>query len=220
MRRTIDRLKTITLILAMALGFWVQGPRAHAQAHETLVVAGGCFWCVEADFEKLPGVLGAVSGYTGGQLANPTYKQVTAGGTGHYEAVEITFDPAQISRRQLLDMFLRSIDPTDDGGQFCDRGASYRSAIFVANPGQRQMAQQAIAAAETALGVKVVTPVLPATQFWPAEAYHQDYYKGQKLVLTRFGPLRQAKAYERYRQSCGRDQRVKALWGSAAAFAK
>lgn len=145
---------------------------------------------------------------------------MTAGGTGHYEAVEITFDTAQISRRQLLDMFLRSIDPTDDGGQFCDRGASYRSAIFVASPAQRQMAQQALAAAESALRVKLVTPVLPASQFWPAEAYHQDYYKGQKLVLTRFGPLRQAKAYERYRQSCGRDQRVKALWGSAAAFAK
>lgn len=220
MRDTISTLKAITLILAMALGFWLQGPRAHAAASETLVVAGGCFWCVEADFEKVPGVLGAVSGYTGGQADNPTYKQVTAGGTGHYEAVEITFDPAQISRQQLLDLFLRSIDPTDDGGQFCDRGASYRSAIFAANPAQRQMAQQSIAAAERALGVKVVTPVLPATRFWPAEAYHQDYYKGQSLVLTRFGPLRQAKAYDRYRQSCGRDQRVKALWGSAAAFAK
>ncbi|XDB00312.1 peptide-methionine (S)-S-oxide reductase MsrA [Sulfitobacter sp. LCG007] len=192
---------------------------SHADEPETLVVAGGCFWCVEADFEKVKGVREAVSGYTGGTLENPTYKQVGRGGTGHYEAVEITFDPAVVSRAQLLHMFFRSVDPTDAGGQFCDRGDSYLTAIFVSDPAERQAAQRAKSDAQQALGKQVVTPILDARTFYPAEDYHQDYYKGDKLILTRFGPKRQASAYKAYRDTCGRDQRVRELWGSAAPFA-
>ncbi|WP_294622491.1 peptide-methionine (S)-S-oxide reductase MsrA [uncultured Roseovarius sp.] len=191
---------------------------AHAAGTEVVTVAGGCFWCVEADFEKVKGVREVVSGYTGGDVANPTYKQVVRGGTGHYEAVEIKYDPAKISARQLYDMFFRSVDPTDAGGQFCDRGMSYSTAIFVSNTAQKQAAEAAKAEAEKALGQKIVTPILQAGEFYDAEEYHQDYYKGDNIVLTRFGPKKQSAAYKRYRDACGRDQRVKALWGGAAPF--
>lgn len=191
---------------------------SHAAQADELVVAGGCFWCVESDFERVPGVSEVVSGYTGGSVDNPTYKQVTRGGTGHYEAARITYDPAKVSARQLYDMFFRSVDPTDAGGQFCDRGDSYRTAIFVSDPAEKQAAQAAKADAEKALGQKIVTPILDAKTFYPAEDYHQDYYKGDKRVLTRFGPIKQSDAYKRYRDACGRDQRVKALWGNAAPF--
>jgi peptide-methionine (S)-S-oxide reductase len=159
-----------------------------------------------------------VSGYTGGTTSNPTYKEVTRGGTGHYEAVQIEFDPSKVSRDQLLHMFFRSIDPTDNGGQFCDRGESYRSAVFVSNNAESQSAAAAKAAAQNALGKSVVTPILQAAKFYEAEAYHQDYYKGSKRVLTRFGAIKQSDAYKRYRKGCGRDARVKALWGDAAPF--
>nr|WP_237684865.1 peptide-methionine (S)-S-oxide reductase MsrA [Szabonella alba] len=189
-------------------------------ATERAIVAGGCFWCVEADFERVPGVSEVVSGYTGGRTENPTYKQVTAGGTGHYEAVEIRFDPARISYDQILHMFFRSVNPTDAGGQFCDRGESYRTAIFPLDARQRAAAETAKAAATRDLGKKVVTPILPATVFWEAEDYHQDYYKGSNIVLTRAGPKRQSEAYKFYRASCGRDARVLELWGEAAPFVK
>ena len=188
-------------------------------AADTLTVAGGCFWCVEADFESVPGVTGAVSGYTGGHVPDPDYKAVSRGGPGHYEAVQITFDPATVSRATLLDLFFRSGDPTDAGGQFCDRGDSYRTAIFVNGPVDIEAAEAAKADAEQDLGRKIVTPILPAGPFYKAEAYHQDYYRGDRLVLTRFGPRRQSKAYKLYRDACGRDQKVKALWGNQAAFA-
>lgn len=191
---------------------------APAAGTETLTVAGGCFWCVESDFESVPGVTDVVSGYTGGSTTNPTYDQVTKGGTGHYEAVQITFDPARVSRETLLNMFFRSVDPTDAGGQFCDRGDSYRTAIFVSNAGEKALAQRAKADAQKALGQNVVTPILQAGTFYLAEDYHQDYYKGEKLVFTRFGPKRQKNAYKAYRDACGRDARVKQLWGSAAPF--
>ena len=186
---------------------------------EKLIVAGGCFWCVESDFESVQGVKSVVSGYTGGSSANPTYKQVTKGGTGHYEAVEITFDNKKVSRDQLLHMFFRSVDPTDAGGQFCDRGDSYRTAIFYKDDAQKAAATTAKSAAQQALGQKIVTPVLAAGPFYKAEKYHQDYYKGTKIVLTRFGPKKQSEAYKRYRVACGRDQRVQQLWGKAAPFA-
>lgn len=188
-------------------------------ATEKAIVAGGCFWCVESDFESVPGVKKVVSGYTGGKTANPTYKQVGKGGTGHYEAVEITFDNSKISYERILDLFFRSIDPTDAGGQFCDRGASYRTAVFALNNGQKAKAQKAKEAAANALGRKIVTPVISAGKFWPAEGYHQDYYRGTKIVLTRQGPKRQSDAYKFYRKACGRDAKVKQLWGSAAPFA-
>ena len=186
---------------------------------EKALVAGGCFWCVEADFERVAGVRGAVSGFTGGTVANPTYRQVTAGGTGHYEAVEIDFDPSRLSYERLLFLFFRSIDPTDAGGQFCDRGDSYRTAVFVRDAAQRAAAERARAEAEAALGRPVVTPILDAGRFWPAEAYHQDYHLSDEVILTRFGPRRKATAYKLYRDACGRDARVRALWGDAAAFA-
>ena len=204
----------VTLFLSGVLG--TASPAATGKA----VVAGGCFWCVEADFEKVPGVLSVVSGYTGGTVANPTYKQVSGGETGHYEAVEITFDPGKISYDQVLRLFLRSADPLDDGGQFCDRGDSYRTAIFVSNPAEKAAAEAAVAEASAALGAAVVTPVLTAGTFWPAEEYHQDYWKSRDIVLTRAGPKQKRNAYLFYRDACGRDDRVRAVWGDAAAFAK
>lgn len=203
----------LRLILAF---FLLTGPAMAAT--ETAVVAGGCFWCVESDFESVPGVKSVVSGYTGGTVKNPTYKQVTKGGTGHYEAVEIKFDPAKISYAKIIGLFFRSVDPTDAGGQFCDRGDSYRTAIFVKNPAQRAAAEEAKAAAMAALGKKIVTPIENAGTFYKAEDYHQDYYKGSSLVLTRRGPKKQSEAYKFYRNACGRDQRVKQLWGNAAPF--
>lgn len=215
-RRRILRAGVLAVLITIGIG--VEVNQAKAEGTETLTVAGGCFWCVEADFEKVEGVHEVVSGYTGGTVKNPTYKQVVGGGTGHYEAVEIQYDPAKVSARQLYDLFFRSVDPTDAGGQFCDRGDSYRTAIFVSDPAEQQAATAAKAEAEKALGQKIVTPILEAGPFYEAEAYHQDYYKGDKLILTRFGPKSQAAAYERYRTACGRDARVKALWGQAAPF--
>ncbi|MEP2919631.1 peptide-methionine (S)-S-oxide reductase MsrA [Sulfitobacter sp.] len=214
----LSNLKTIVLAGSIGVGFLVQASPSYAAELETLTVAGGCFWCVEADFEKVEGVTEAVSGYAGGTAANPTYKQVTSGGSGHYEAVQITFDPDLVSEAKLLDIFFRSIDPTDAGGQFCDRGPSYRTAIF-ATDSQKDVAEQSKAKAQAELGQQIVTPILGEADFYPAEAYHQDYAKGTKIILTRYGPKSQAKAYKAYREACGRDKRVKELWGSAAPFA-
>ena len=214
-----DHLKPLALFALILLTAMLRTLPASAADTETLMVAGGCFWCVESDFESVPGVIGAVSGYTGGNSENPTYDQVTKGGTGHYEAVQITFDPSRVSRETLLSLFFRSVDPTDSGGQFCDRGDSYRTAIFVSDTGENALAEQVKADAQQSLGQTIVTPILQANTFYPAEAYHQDYYKGGKLVLTRFGPKRQKNAYKTYRKACGRDARVKQLWGSDAPFA-
>lgn len=202
----------------ICIGFGVQSGPARADATAVLTVAGGCFWCVEADFESVRGVKEVVSGYTGGTVADPTYKQVTRGGTGHYEAVQIMYDPDQVTRPQLLELFFRSVDPTDAGGQFCDRGESYRTAIFVSGPTERQQAENAKARAEQALGEDIVTPILEKAEFWDAEDYHQDYYKGDTIILTRFGPQTQASAYKRYRDACQRDERVQELWGGDAPF--
>ncbi|WP_435204592.1 peptide-methionine (S)-S-oxide reductase MsrA [Tateyamaria sp. 1078] len=210
--------KTVLLGLTIAIGMVAQTKSSHAQDLETLTVAGGCFWCVEADFEKVAGVKEAVSGFTGGDVENPTYKQVVRGGTGHVEAVQITYDPSKVTTETLLSLFFRSIDPTDAGGQFCDRGYTYTTAIF-ATPDQAAAAERAKAAAQADLGQPIVTPINAAGEFYPADSYHQDYYKQDKVILTRFGPKSKAKAYTAYRQACGRDARVKALWGSAAPFA-
>lgn len=186
-------------VLFAALAAFV-APRAEA-AEATAVFAGGCFWCMESDFEKLPGVSEAISGYTGGLVDNPTYEQVSREDTGHYEAVELRFDPAVVSYAQLVDYFFRHVDPTDAGGQFCDRGDSYRTAIFAETAEEREIALAGKAKAESVLGQTVVTPVLDRATFWPAEDYHQDYYKKNKLK------------YGYYRTGCGRDRRVKQLWG-------
>lgn len=204
-------------ILALVLVLLPFAQKVMARDIQTAIVAGGCFWCVESDFEKVEGVRDVVSGYTGGTTANPTYQTIK--GSGHYEAVKITYDADVVSYDQLLYLFLRSIDPTDAGGQFCDRGDSYRTAIFVSNPAQRAIAEAAKADAQRALGRQIVTPILDADRFYAAEDYHQDYYKGQSIVLTRRGPKRQSEAYEFYRSACGRDARVAQLWGDAAPFA-
>lgn len=215
----MHRLFTLAAVVVTVFLSAVLGAASHASTGKA-VVAGGCFWCVEADFEKVPGVLSVVSGYTGGTVKDPTYKQVSAGGSGHYEAVEITFDTTKISYDQVLHLFLRSVDPLDAGGQFCDRGDSYRTAIFVSNPAEKSSAEAAVAEASRDLGAAVVTPVLPLGTFYPAEEYHQDYYKSRDIVLTRAGPKQKRNAYAFYRDACGRDARVKAVWGKEAAFAK
>jgi len=168
-----------------------------AAATESAVFAGGCFWCTEADFEKIPGVVSAVSGYTGGARANPTYENHA----GHVEAVRVVYDPAKVSYSQLVSRFWPTVDPTDATGQFCDKGPSYRTAVFVNSPAQRRAAETTRARAAALLKRPVVTPVRDATRFWPAESYHQDYAKKN--------PLR----YNVYRQGCRRDARLKALWG-------
>jgi peptide-methionine (S)-S-oxide reductase len=201
----------------MLVGLALQFNAAAAQSKKAYF-AGGCFWCIEKDFETVKGVSEVVSGYTGGKTANPTYKQVTKGGTGHYEAVEIRYNAGQVSYDDLLYKFFRSVDPTDAGGQFCDRGNSYRTAIFVTNAAEKAAAEKAKARAEKDLGRKIVTPILNASRFYNAEAYHQDYYKSSEVVLTRRGPKTKANAYKFYRKACGRDDRVKQLWGSDAAF--
>ena len=212
--------RIIALSAAISMGLIMQATNAKAAGTETLLVAGGCFWCVESDFESVKGVKEVISGFAGGTVKNPTYKQVTAGGTGHYEVAQIQFDPAVVSLDQLLSMFFRSVDPTDAGGQFCDRGDSYRTAIFAKDAAQQSAANKAKAQAQAALGQKIVTPVLGKTAFYPADAYHQDYYKSsERLAFSSVGlAVKKSVAYKRYRDGCGRDQRVKQLWGSAAPF--
>ena len=219
MMLTIHSLKAPLLAAFIVLGFAVQCNTAHAAATEKAYFAGGCFWCVESDFESVKGVGDVVSGYTGGKTSNPTYKKISKGGTGHYEAVQIPYDPAKVSYEELLHAFFRSIDPTDAGGQFCDRGESYRTAIFVTNLKERAAAEAARAEAQRELGKKIVTPILDAEKFYKAEAYHQNYYKRDDIVLTRRGPKQMKNAYKFYRKACGRDKRVKELWGKEALFA-
>lgn len=218
MKLQFSDFKIIILVFALVAGFAVKGTRAQAAETQILTVAGGCFWCVEADFERVKGVKEVVSGYTGGTTKNPTYREVTRGESGHYEAVQIIFDPDMVNRTTLLTMFLRSVDPTDAGGQFCDRGEAYRTAIFVNGAGEKTLAESAVATARAELGQTIVTPILAEAPFYAAEDYHQDYYKGQNRVITRFGAITQAQAYKRYREGCGRDQRVRQLWGNQAPF--
>ena len=209
--------KSIALALVATVEIFAQVQTVQADT-ETLTVAGGCFWCVESDFESVNGVEEAISGFAGGKVANPTYKQVIRGGTGHYEAVQITFDPDIVSRDEILSKFFRSVDPIDAGGQFCDRGQSYATAIFAEGPQQEAAAEKAKVQAASDLGQRVVTPILGTFPFYAADASHQDYYKCSKIVLTRFGPKKQSKAYKAYRNACGRDQSVERLWGVAAPF--
>lgn len=216
--RVFRRSHPILLSLAILAGVFMQTADAKAGQTKEIIVAGGCFWCVESDFERVRGVKEAISGYTGGTTSNPTYKQVTSGRTGHYEAVRIMYDSGQVDLPRLYDLFFRSIDPTDAGGQFCDRGQSYATAIFVSNAAEKAAAAAAKAKAQAELGQTIVTPILDATPFYEAEDYHQDYYKGSKRVLTRYGAIRQSEAYKRYRKGCGRDARIEQLWGSDAPF--
>ncbi len=167
--------------------------------------AGGCFWCMEPPYDKLPGVFSTTSGYMGGKEKNPTYEEVSAGATGHTEVVQLVYDPKKVSYEKLLEVFWRNIDPTVKDRQFCDLGAQYRTAIFVADEAQRAGAEASKAKIEQTKPFKepIVTPIVAAGEFWPAEEYHQDYY--------RKNPIR----YNYYRTGCGRDARLKQLWGSA-----
>jgi peptide-methionine (S)-S-oxide reductase len=178
------------------------GPAPASLAKATF--AGGCFWCVEADFDKVPGVISTTSGYTGGKVANPSYEQVSAKVTGHAEAVEIVYDPKQVSYEQLVDYFWHTIDPTTKDSQFCDHGSPYRTAIFVQDAAQLAVARASMAKLEKSKPFKepIVTEIALAGPFYAAEDYHQDYYKKN--------PLR----YKYYRTTCGRDARVQQLWGA------
>lgn len=187
-------------------------PKAARAETQTAIFAGGCFWCVESDMDHIKGVTSTISGYAGGTLKNPTYDNHE----GYVEAVKVDFDPAIVPYEQLVARFLRTIDVTDAGGQFCDRGDSYTTAIFANSPAQEQAAEKAVKQAGQALGQKLATPVKPFTTFTPAEDYHQNYYLGKNRVLTRFGWIKQSDAYHRYREACGRDARVKAVWGAGA----
>ncbi|MEX1245927.1 MAG: peptide-methionine (S)-S-oxide reductase MsrA [Thermoanaerobaculia bacterium] len=172
------------------------------------VFAGGCFWCMEGPFEKLPGVSGVISGYSGGARPNPTYEEVGSGGTGHAESVEVIYDPARVSYEKLLEVFWHNIDPLSANGQFCDRGEQYRSIVFYGNENERRLAEESKKKVEQRLNAKVVTEIVPAAAFYRAEEYHQDY--------SRKNPLR----YGFYRKSCGRDARLAELWGADAPHAK
>lgn len=196
-------MRILALISALLLGGFAlpaaaQAPAASAPKLEYAILAGGCFWCVEHDLAVIPGVVDVVSGYSGGAKVNPTYEDHA----GHHEAVKVTYDPRRITYDQLLRKFWPTIDPTDGGGQFCDRGMAYESAVFVRNDAQRRAANTTkIEAARRLKGKPIVTDVLPEGRFWPAEGYHQDYAEKN--------PLR----YKLYRQGCGRDARLKAVWG-------
>ena len=194
-------------LFALFLLMVAAGTCAHAQSpaerQATATFAAGCFWCVEADFDKVEGVISTTSGYAGGKLPNPTYNQVSAGGTGHTEVVQIVYDPGKVSFAKLLDVFWRNVDPLAKDRQFCDVGDQYRSAIFFHDEEQRRLAEESKKKIAARLEAPVLTEIVPAGAFYKAEDYHQDYYKKN--------PAR----YSFYRWNCGRDQRLQQLWGKS-----
>ena len=203
------RLRSLLLALTLALPAAAQTPPAAPQDKpvvEYATFAAGCFWCVEAAFDPVPGVLSTTSGFTGGTKKNPSYEEVSAGGTGHAEAVQVAYDPSKVTYAQLLQVFWHNVDPLTPNAQFCDHGEQYRSAIFVANAEQRRLAEESKRQLEASkrFDKPVVTQIVPTSAFYPAEEYHQDYY--------RKNPVR----YHYYRFACGRDARLKALWGKDA----
>jgi peptide-methionine (S)-S-oxide reductase len=200
---------TVTIVLAGALfftgiGAWAQqGDRSGSSGREARATfAGGCFWCMEPPFDKLDGVISTTSGYAGGHVVNPTYKEVSAGGTGHAEVVQVLYDPERVSYQELLEVFWHNVDPLDPGGQFCDRGAEYRTAIFFHDQEQRRLAEASKRELEQSGRFQrpIVTQIMPLPAFYAAEDYHQDYYIKN--------PLR----YRYYRTACGRDARLRELW--------
>jgi peptide-methionine (S)-S-oxide reductase len=205
MRRLVPILALAALALAGA-GVAAQQESSTTRPRDGQAVAtfaGGCFWCMEPPYDKLDGVLATTSGYTGGSKVDPTYHEVSAGGTGHAEAVQVTYDPAKVTYEQLLDVYWHNVDPLDPGGQFCDRGEQYRTAIFVHDEEQRRLAEQSKQGLEGRFERPIVTEIVPASTFYPAEDYHQNYYEKN--------PIR----YKFYRWNCGRDQRLAELWGEA-----
>jgi peptide-methionine (S)-S-oxide reductase len=205
--RLVAAIGGLLMLVAIGVGAQTGAARTAAQPSSPTTVAifaGGCFWCMEPPFDKLPGVKSTTSGYVGGRVANPTYEQVSAGRTGHAEAVLVRYDPARISYQTLLDVFWRNIDPLAIDRQFCDVGDQYRSAIFTTGAEQRRLAEASKRKLEASGRFRqpVATQIVPAPKFYPAEDYHQDYY--------RRNPVR----YKFYRYNCGRDQRLEQLWGA------
>lgn len=193
-------LGSIFLLLFLAVNAASAGVE---QGLDSAIFAGGCFWCMEPPFEKIPGVISVTAGYTGGEKDNPSYEEVSAGGTGHAEAVEIRFDPSRVSYEKLLEVFWINVDPTVNDRQFCDKGRQYRPGIFYRNEAQKKAAEASVQQAQGRLKApgRIVVEITPASRFYPAEGYHQDYYKRN--------PIR----YKFYRRGCGRDKRLKELWG-------
>ena len=199
--RVIGRSIGLSLLLSLGALAGAMGQGTEPQRSAIATFAGGCFWCVESDFDKVDGVISTTSGYTGGHTANPSYEQVSHGGTGHAEAVEIAYDPAKVSYKKLLDVFWHNIDPLAKDRQFCDHGDQYRSAIFYHDEEQRALAEASKAAVEKRFEQPVATQIVPTGPFYKAEEYHQDYYMKN--------PVR----YKFYRFNCGRDARLEQLWG-------
>jgi peptide-methionine (S)-S-oxide reductase len=190
----------VALALALAAPLAVAAPPT-----EIATFAGGCFWCMVPPFKNLPGVVSVTAGYTGGRLANPTYEQVSSGQTGHAESVQVVFDPKTVSYEKLLDIYWHNIDPTTERGQFCDWGSQYRTAIFYHDERQKRLAFASIGVLKKTEHLRyVATQIVPAGPFYPAEAYHQDYYLKNEI------------RYQQYRQACGRDERLKELYGAHA----
>lgn len=193
-------MKPLTLLVLLQFAIT---PLAHADEADLAraTFAGGCFWCMEPPYDEVDGVVETISGFSGGHVENPTYEQVVRGGTGHLEVVQVVYDPKRVDYEQLLDIYWRNIDPLDGGGQFCDRGESYRPAIFVHDEDQTRAANASRESAENRFDDPIAVTIEPFEAFYPAEAYHQDYY--------RENPVR----YKYYRWRCGRDERLEALWG-------
>ena len=201
---TVAVAATVAMVAGYAPMTQVKAQSEKPENVEVAIFAGGCFWCVESDFDHVPGVFETISGYTGGHLENPTYRDVVSETTGHREAVKISYDPTKVSYETLLTVFFRSVDPTDVHGQFCDRGESYTTAIYTLDETQLEQAKAVYAEAMDDLGRDLATVIEPASMFYPAEDYHQDYY------------LKNPVRYFGYRLGCRRDQRVKDLWGKQA----
>ncbi|HZS38138.1 MAG TPA: peptide-methionine (S)-S-oxide reductase MsrA [Polyangia bacterium] len=192
------------LVSAVAVGTLLFAAGARAAERGEAIFAGGCFWCEETAFEGVPGVSAVISGYTGGTRKNPTYEEVSSGSTGHAESVHVIFDPAKISYAKLLEIFWHSVDPVSAGGQFCDRGNQYRSVIFYLDESQKKAAEESKAIVEKQLKQPIATEITKAGEFYPAEEYHQDFFKKN--------PVR----YSSYRLGCGRDRRLREIWGDKA----
>lgn len=207
----MKRKKFLNLVLSLGVILLLSGDTAYSASQSTgptetakATFAGGCFWCMEPPFDKLDGVISTISGYAGGKKKNPTYEEVSAGNTGHAEVVQVTYDPKKITYEKLLEVFWRNVDPLTPNRQFCDVGSQYRTAIFYHDETQKRLAEESKKALSKRFKEPIVTEIVAASEFYPAEDYHQDYYTKN--------PLR----YKYYRYSCGRDQRLEALWGPTA----
>lgn len=193
--------RVYALLFLLLAGVFPMNVNAETPRTETAIFAGGCFWCMHAEYEKLPGISSVLSGYTGGEMANPTYEQVSSGATGHVEAVKIVFDPAKTGYAKLLDVFWSNIDPTDPEGQFCDRGSQYTAGIFYLDGAQKAEAEKSIKDVEEKLNVRVEAFLRPAKPFYAAEDYHQSYHRKNEA------------RYKMYKAGCGRDRKLEKIWG-------